>query len=148
MPYLRISCPTLETDKYAAIALTLTNAINDIFYHPKARLTREELRERTTVHFVPYREGEFYIGAKTPSQRGHADITIELSDWYMSVKQQRKVAEQMTPIVAKLFNIAPADSDNINFRFHSYPPTDFAVGGKLLSDIVPYIGRLAKRIFE
>jgi phenylpyruvate tautomerase PptA (4-oxalocrotonate tautomerase family) len=69
MPYLRISCPTLETDKYAAIALTLTNAINDLFYHPKARLTREELREKTTVHFVPYREGEFYIGAKTPSQK-------------------------------------------------------------------------------
>jgi len=96
----------------------------------------------------PIEKESFISVRRRRPKRGHADITIELSDWYMSVKQQRKVAEQMTPIVAKLFNIAPADSDNINFRFHSYPPTDFAVGSKLLSDIVPYIGRLAKRIFE
>ncbi len=148
MPYLRVSCPELGTAQYATIASEFTNMVNDLFYNPKARLTREELRERTTVHFIPYKEGEFYIGAKTPAQRGHPDITIELSDWFMSVRQQRKIAAQMTPFVAKLFAVSPADFDNINFRFHSYPPTDFAVGGKLLSDMIPYIGRVAKRLFE
>ena len=148
MPYLRVSCSELDTLQYASIALELTNIVNDLFYHPKARLTREALRERTTVHIVPYKEGEFYIGTKTPVQRRHPDITIELSDWFMSVKQQRKVAAQMTPVVAKLFGMLPAEVGNINFRFHSYPPTDFAVASKLLSDIIPYIGRLAKRLFE
>ena len=148
MPYLRVFCPVLDALQYAAIVPELTNVVNDLFYHPKSRLTLEEFRERKTVHFIPYKEGGFYIGAKTPAQRGHPYITIELSDWHMSVKKQRKIAAQMTPVVVKLFRVSPADVDNINFRFHSYPPSDFAVGGKLLADIIPYIGRLAKKMFE
>lgn len=148
MPYLRVSCPNLDADTYSLIATRLTDTINDLFYNPKSRLTKEELRERTTVHFIPYKSGEFYIGGRTPAQRGHEDITVELSDWSMSVKQQRKVAKQLTPVLAQLFNVAENAMDNINIRFHSYPPTDFAVGGKLLSDIIPYMGRMAKKIFE
>lgn len=147
MPYLKITCPVLEPAKYAAVAAELTDVVNELFYNPKARLTREDLRERTTVHFTPYRQDEIYIGARTPAQRGHFDITIELSDWYMSVKQQRKTASRMTAVIAKLFDIPSNHEDNINLRFHSYPPTDFAVGGKLLSDLIPFIGRAAKRIF-
>jgi hypothetical protein len=33
-----------------------------------------------------------------------------------------------------------------NVRFHSYPPTDFAVGGRLLSARLPRVARLAKRL--
>jgi hypothetical protein len=36
--------------------------------------------------------------------------------------------------------------DSVNVRFHSYPPTDFAVGGQLLSARVPRVVRLAKRL--
>jgi hypothetical protein len=36
--------------------------------------------------------------------------------------------------------------DSVNVRFHSYPPTDFAVGGRLLSARVPRVVRLAKRL--
>ncbi|MCU0353828.1 MAG: hypothetical protein MUD08_08850 [Cytophagales bacterium] len=147
MPYLRITCPALDTAQYADIAQQLTNAVNDLFFNPKGGPSREELRERTTVHFVPYRDGEVYVGARTPQQRGQTDITVELSDWYMSVKQQRKVATRLTPLLASLFGVPAAHTDSVNFRFHSYPPTDFSVGGKLLSDLVPYAGRLAKKLF-
>jgi hypothetical protein len=64
----------------------------------------------------------------------------------MSVKQQRRIAKRLTPLLAELFDIAPNGLDGINIRFHSYPPTDFAVGGRLLSDIVPLVGRLMKRL--
>lgn len=147
MPYLRLTCPELPADRYAAIAAALTDAVNDLFFNPRGRLTREELRERTTVHFVAYRAGELYIGGRTPAERGHPDVTIELSDWSMSVGQQRRVAAQLTPLVASLFDVPAGAADNVNFRFHSYPPTDFAVGGHLLSDLVPYAGQLAKRLF-
>jgi hypothetical protein len=50
--------------------------------------------------------------------------------------------------IATLFGVSSNSLDDINIRFHSYPPTDFAEGGKLLSDLIPFIGKLAKKIFE
>jgi phenylpyruvate tautomerase PptA (4-oxalocrotonate tautomerase family) len=147
MPYLRITCPPLDEQQRRQLAEALTAAINDLFYNPRGRLTREELRERTTIHFFPYAEEDLFIGGKTPTQRGCPDITIELSDWSMSVRQQRKVAAGLTPRVAELFHVPDDRRDAVNIRFHSYPPTDFAVGGKLLSDIIPRIGRVMKRVF-
>ena len=97
--------------------------------------------------FFPYAQGEIFIGARTPATRGHTDITVELSDRSMSVAQQRKVAVDLTPRLAALFGVPPDQLDAINIRFHSYSPTDFAVGGKLLSDMVPRIGQFMKRLF-
>lgn len=147
MPYLRITCPDLPADRRRAIAARLTEAINDLFFNPRAPLTREELRERTTVHFVPYADGELFIGGRTPAERGGADITVELSDWNMPVSQQKKVARGLTPVLAGAFNVPPGEADGLNIRFHSYPPTDFAVGGRLLSERVPWVGRVMKRVF-
>lgn len=147
MPYLRITCPQLTAERRQQVAESLTAAINDLFYNPRGGPSREELRERTTIHFLPYSDGDLFIGGRTPNQRGYPDITIELSDWNMPVRQQRKAAAQLTPQLARLFDIPAARSDTINIRFHPYPPTDFAIGGKLLSDIVPRIGQVMKRLF-
>lgn len=146
MPYLRITCPEMFPQRRRAIAERLTGAINDLFFSPYARLTREQLRERTTVQFATYGEDEFFIGGHTPQERHATDVTLELSDWGMSVKQQRRIAQHLTPLLAELFDVAPAEVEGINIRFHSYPPTDFAVGGRLLSDVIPMTGRLMKRL--
>lgn len=147
MPYLRITGPELPADRRRAIAARLTEAINDLFFNPRAPLTRDELRERTTVHFVPHAEGELFIGGRTPTERGGVDVTVELSDWNMPVRQQKKVARGLTPVLAEVFNVPPGGVDGLNIRFHSYPPTDFAVGGKLLSERVPWVGRVMKKWF-
>jgi phenylpyruvate tautomerase PptA (4-oxalocrotonate tautomerase family) len=146
MPYLRITCPEGRSEQRQRIAQHLTAAINDLFYHPRGRVTRAELRERTTVHFMPYAPGDLFIGGRTPDERGAVDLTVELSDWHMSVRQQRKVARVLTPVLADLFDVPPNGLDGINIRFHPYPPRDFAVGGRLLSDLVPRVGRLMKRL--
>jgi phenylpyruvate tautomerase PptA (4-oxalocrotonate tautomerase family) len=147
MPYLRITCPPLDEPQRRQIAEALTVAVIDLFYNPRGRQTREELRERTTIHFFPYAEGYLFIGGRTPTQRMCPDITIEVSDWSMSVRQQRKVAAGLTTRMAELFHVPDDRRDTLNIRFHSYPPTDFAVGGKLLSDIIPRIARVMKRVF-
>lgn len=56
MPYLRLTRAQLERDLRVRIATRLTEAINQLFYQDRGRLTREELRERTTVHFAPCSE--------------------------------------------------------------------------------------------
>jgi phenylpyruvate tautomerase PptA (4-oxalocrotonate tautomerase family) len=146
MPYLRITCPPLSEERRRAVAADLTALINDLLYSPRGRLTREELRERTTVHFVPYSDGELFIGGRTPTERGARDLTVEISDWNMSVRQQRRIAADLTPQLARLWAIPASQLDNINVRFHSYPPTDFAVGGRLLADLVPRIGQIFRRL--
>ena len=146
MPYLRITSPSVDEAKRRLIAEDLTAATVDLFFSPRCGPTRDELREHTTVHFSPYAEGEIFIGGRTPNERGVADVTVELSDWSMSVRKQRTVARRLTPVLGELFGIAPEHYDNINIRFHSYPPADFAVGGRLLSELVPRIGRWMKRL--
>jgi phenylpyruvate tautomerase PptA (4-oxalocrotonate tautomerase family) len=146
VPYLRITCPNLPPERRYEIAQKLTDAINDLFVNPQAPLTREELRERTTVHFVPFDDGEVFIGGRTPTERGAVDLTVELSDWSLSVRRQRAVAQGLTLALAEAFAIPEAQRDGINIRFHSYPPTDFAVGGKLLSDLIPRAAQLAKKL--
>lgn len=146
MPYLRITCPELSAERRRAIAERLTVAVNDLFYDPRAPISRDELRERTTVHFLPYGADELFVGGRTPEERATLDLTVELSDWGMSVRQQRRLAAALTPVLAELFAVPVAQLDGINLRFHSYPPSDFAVGGRLLSDLVPRIGQLMRRL--
>ena len=146
VPYLHVTCPDIPPQRRREIAEQLTTALNDLFFDPRSRLTREELRERTTVHFVSYGDDELFIGARTPEERNAIDLTVELSDWSMSVRQQRRIAQHLTPLLARLFEVPPAGLDGINIRYHRYPATDFAVGGRLLSDIIPLIGRVMKRI--
>lgn len=144
MPYLRLTCPALDAQRRQAIASHLTETINNLLYDSRSRLTREELRERTTVHFVPYATDELFIGSRTPEDRAAMDITLELSDWGMSARQARRLARGITPVLAELFNVPRDDWDGINIRFHSYRPSEFAVGGRLLSEIVPPIGQLLR----
>jgi phenylpyruvate tautomerase PptA (4-oxalocrotonate tautomerase family) len=147
MPYLRLTCPELDAEHRQTLATRLTDAINDLLFDPRGRLTRDELRERTTVHFTPYAPGELFIGGRTPEARGAADVTLELSDWGMSARQRRRLAATLTPVLAELFGVPPEEGwGNLNIRLHVYRPSEFAVGGRLLSDLVPLVGRLLRRL--
>ena len=146
MPYIRITSPDLPAGERRRIAERITAAINDLFFEPHSPISREELRERTTVHFTPYGESELFIGGRTPQERGGVDVTLELSDWNMSLHLQRKVAASLTEAVAELFSISQEAIDQINIRFHPYPPRDFAVGGQLLRDRVPLLAQFMKRL--
>lgn len=147
MPYLNITCPDTFRPQFPVIAECLTSKINQLFYNPRARITKDELRERTTVHFNPYQDGELFIGGRTPTQRGFLDITVQLSDWSMSVKKQRAVAKALTPVLAELFGVDAAHIENVNIYFNPYPPINFSVGGTLLADLIPLPGRFAKKLF-
>jgi phenylpyruvate tautomerase PptA (4-oxalocrotonate tautomerase family) len=146
MPYLRITCPTLPLETRQRIAERLTNEIVRLFWEPRAGQSEAEVRSHTTVQFMPYEPGEVFIGGQTPEERGVLDITAELSDWSMSVKKQRRVAKDLTPVLAEVFGVT--DIEGVNIRFHSYPPSDFSVGGALLADRVPAMGRLMKKLMD
>lgn len=146
MPYLRLTCPELDPEERQKIATRLTDAINDLLFDPHSRISRDELRERTTVHFTPYGSDALFIGGRPPAARRAADVTVELSDWGMSVRQRRRLAAGLTPILANLFGIAREGWHNVNIRFHVYRPSEFAVGGRLLSDLVPLVGRVMRRL--
>jgi len=62
MPYLRIICCVPDSDRFEMMAKRLTETINDLFYNSRARVSRDELRSHTTVHFVPFADREFFIG--------------------------------------------------------------------------------------
>lgn len=131
----------MEAAVRRAIAAALTDALVALFTPPRGPAAAE-IRAHTTIHFTPYRTDELFIGAAAPDPT-HPDVTAELSDWSMSTRQQRRVAAQLTPLLTRLFGTGP---DAVNLRFHSYPPTDFAVGGILLSQRVPRAIRMIKRL--
>jgi phenylpyruvate tautomerase PptA (4-oxalocrotonate tautomerase family) len=63
----------------------------------------------------------------------------------MSVRRQRRVAAGLTPLLVSLFEAEPGA---VNMRFHSYPPTDFAVAGVLLADRIPRPAQWLKRFLS
>ena len=67
-----------------------------------------------------------------------ADVTVEYSDWSLSRRRQRRIARALTQTVAGLFGMQD-QLDGVNIRFHLYPPSDFAVGGLLLSERIPWL---------
>lgn len=146
MPYLRITCPTLEPARRRAIAAGLTDELVRLFHSPVGRPTDAELRERCTVHFVTYADDELFVGGRTPRERGQVDLTVELSDWSLGARRQRRVARELTAALARWFAIPVENTEGINIRFHPYPARDFAVGGVLLADRVPRVARVMKRM--
>lgn len=143
MPYLRVTSPVLTAERRTEIAAALTDAAVALFTPPRGP-SAADIRERTTVHFTAYGDRELFVAGR-PAEVDRPDVTVELSDWSMSKRQQAKVAATLTPLLVSLFRAEP---DAVNVRFHSYPPSDFAVGGRLLSDRVPRAAQLAKRVFS
>lgn len=142
MPYLHVTCPDIDAGRRSEIASTLTDAVVELFTPPRGP-TADQIRERTTVHFACYSNHELFIGAR-PAGPQRPDVTVELSDWSLSTHRKARVAARLTPLLVTLF---ATDADAVNLRFHPYPPTDFAVGGVLLSKRIPLVARLAKRFF-
>lgn len=142
MPYLRLTCPQLEPERRRSIAETLTSAVVELSTPPRGP-TADEIRAHTTVHFTCYGPDELFIAGR-PADPGAPDVTVEFSDWSISVRQQRRVTARLTPLLVEIFS---TQIDSVNMRFQSYPPTDFAVGGQLLADRIPRPARWAKRIF-
>jgi len=141
MPYLRLTCPALPAARRRQIAGELTDLLVELFTPPRGP-SRQEIRSRSTVHFTSYNPDELFVGdrAASPDQ---PDVTAEISDWSMSQRQQARVAASLTPVLSSIFG---AESDAVNVGFHSDPPSDFAVGGTLLSHRVPAAARFAKRL--
>jgi phenylpyruvate tautomerase PptA (4-oxalocrotonate tautomerase family) len=142
VPYLRITCPSVDAEQRRTAAATLTEAVVEMFTPPRGP-SAADVRARTTVHFACYGPDELFVGGRA-AEAASPDVTVELSDWSMSTRQQARVAAQLTPVLVRLFDAEP---DAVNVRFHPYPPTDFAVGGVLLSRRVPRVARVMKRLF-
>ena len=141
MPYLRLTCSSFPAARRRQIAGELTDLLVDLFTPPRGP-SQQEIRSRSTVHFTSYHPDEVFVGGRAAGP-DRPDVTAEISDWSMSRRQQARVAARLTPVLSSLFD---AESDAVNVRFHSYPPSDFAVGGTLLSKRVPRAARLAKRL--
>lgn len=92
MPYLRVTCPALDAAGRIEIAESLTATIVELFTAPRGP-SADDIRARTTVHFVSYHEAELFVGGRA-ANAGAPDVTVEISDWSSSTRQQRRVAAQ------------------------------------------------------
>jgi phenylpyruvate tautomerase PptA (4-oxalocrotonate tautomerase family) len=143
MPYMKLSCPDVSSIKRQEIAATLTNAVVQL--NATRSVSANDLRERCTVHFTPYAPDGLAIGGRLMRDRPEPDVTMEYSDWSISMRRRRRLAAALTPLLAQFFGLSN-QLDHVNIRFHPYRPSDFAVGGTLLSDLIPRIGQWAKRM--
>jgi hypothetical protein len=69
----------------------------------------------------------------------------KISDSNISVRLRKKVACKPTPVSADRLSVPVDQMDRIHIRFPRYPPTDFAVWGRVLSELVSFDARVMKR---
>ena len=145
MPYMRVHSPPLSAELKQRVAHELTERVVRLMSRPGTPgATPEELRSHCTVHITEWQPEDFAIGGVMLGG-SQVDYTLEFSDWGLGVRRQRRLARELTEVLAKLFS-AQDRLDQINIRFHPYPPKDFSVGGILLADRIPWIARIAKRL--
>lgn len=144
MPYLRVTSPPLDAEQRRRLAVDLTDLVVRLLTPPpgRGRPTAEDMRSRTTVHFTPYEPDAFAIGGKMMVDTGGRDVTVEFSDWGLSLRRQQVIARAITDLLARLLDVE--DLSAVNVRFHRYQPRDFAVGGVLLAQRIPVVARVAK----
>ena len=65
MPYLRVTAPRVAADRRRAIGTHFTDAVVGLFTPPRGP-TADEVRQRTTVHFIEYGEDKIFIGGGRP----------------------------------------------------------------------------------
>src|SRR6476646_10026896 len=101
VPYLRITGPVLHAERRVAVAARLTDAVVELFTPPRGP-SADDIRSRTTVHFTSYSSDELFVGGR--AARGEdPDVTVELSDWLMSTRQQSRAAAALSPLVGELY---------------------------------------------
>ncbi len=146
MTTMRLTAPPLSPEEHEKIARELTEAVVRLMSNAGGRwFTTDEIRERCMVHFTHYEPHTLAIGGKLMRERQGRHVFLELSDWGLNVRQQRKIAQTLTPLLARLYGME-ADGERVAIHFHPYAPTDFALGGKLLADRIPWVGQIMKRI--
>ena len=129
MPYMKLTSPSVSADTRARIARELTEEVVRLMTPSNGRgLSASELRERCTVHFTPYEPDAFAIGGRMMTERAEREVTMEFSDWGLNERRQRRLAHELTPLLARLFDLE-GRAEHVNIRFHPYAPTDFAVAG-------------------
>ncbi|MBV8863722.1 MAG: hypothetical protein JO082_12045 [Mycobacterium sp.] len=144
MPYLRLTSPPVDTEQRHRLAVELTDLVVRLLTPPpgRGRPTAEDTRARTTVQFTPYDPDALAIGGTMMADSGGRDVTLEFSDWGLSLRRQKVIAHELTDALSRLLGVE--DIDAVNVRFHRYRPRDFAVGGVLLAQRIPVVARVAK----
>src|SRR5437588_1645754 len=141
MPYLRLHCPALPVKDKKIIAKELTNATMRYF-----RLTKS-YANRCTVQFVPFELEDIAIDGKLLSAGGEPDYHLEVSYRKLSEEQKQTYAREVTPLLARLLNVKTRSwlerllrvTDpplfRVSIQFHAYGDDDYALGGRLLSEV-------------
>lgn len=147
MPYMRLYSPELSLAQKQRIARELTELVVNLMTPANGRgLSKEEMRSRCTVHFMPWNGDDFAIGGVLMSEKHESDFTLEFSDWGLNRRKERRLARQITLLLAKILELETSSLDQLNIKFNPYPPHEFFVAGKSLAERIPLIGRVIKKI--
>jgi phenylpyruvate tautomerase PptA (4-oxalocrotonate tautomerase family) len=140
MPFMKLISPPLRAADAERLARDLTEAVVQLLQRPLGPYaSAEELRRHSTIQFAPYQPGTITVGG----EREHQLVVLEYSDWGLNLRRQRRLARELTPLIARFFD---GQTDQVEIRFHHYQPSDRAIGGELLVDKIPWIGRMVKKL--
>ncbi len=100
----------------------------------------EEARNWTTLQFNAFSLEDMVIGDELLSEHNDkaADYHILISERNLDEKKKKALVDKLTPLFARIFNLTEENEEQlskINIMISRYDPTDFAVGGKFVSEI-------------
>ncbi len=141
MPYLRLYCPELPVKQKKIIAKELTAAAVR-FFNPS-----KDVKNRCIVQFVPFNPEDVAMNGKLISEGGDPDYYLDVVGQRFSDEKKQAFARAVNPMLvrvlnlksrswlARLLRVTDPPLFRINILFTEYSPNNFAVGGRLLSEI-------------
>jgi phenylpyruvate tautomerase PptA (4-oxalocrotonate tautomerase family) len=126
MPFLRFYSPELPVEQKRLMAQELTEAVLRALHLP------DQARDWTTVQFVPFRSEDFAVAGRLMSDTDRPDYHLEFTDRGLNRTKKEALVRILTPLLARLLDLPPDETDRINIQFNEYHPEDMAVGGHFL----------------
>jgi phenylpyruvate tautomerase PptA (4-oxalocrotonate tautomerase family) len=130
MPGLRFYSPELPVEQKSIIAKELTEAV------ARSLNLQESGRNWTIVQFMPFKLENVALGGRLMNlDAANPFYYLEILDSGWNREKKETLVRELTPLLAKLLNLEPAQLYKLSILFQEYNPEDMARAGRFLSEM-------------
>lgn len=129
MPYLRFFSSELPIETRRMLARELTAGVARALHLPPGS------DGDTFVYFVPFHPEDISVGGILVADGAPAFYHLEIIDRTISLDRRVALSRELTPLLARLLGLEPAEWNRIHLIFRSHDAHGVSIGGRFYDEI-------------